>query len=242
MRGQRKYGCQNVLIRECRKHERWNYKKFVKGGGVKLIHKRSYAQYTLKMRERGKGLPDFTLLTSDCMGGLIYHTLGRRFLSPTINMSINDSDFLKLLTDLKYYFSRTFLFLPYGAYPIGLLGEGARQIEVRFEHYREAQEAAEKWNDRKKRIAKEIYIIMADDDLSDGEIVLFKSLEKYLNVKRKIMFTWNEERADGKEIIHIKKYGRQRIKNYSKLRKDGKGFTCTPGLYGYTPGTEQAGK
>ena len=118
-------------------------------------------------------------------------------MSPTINMSINDSDFLKLLTDLKYYFSRTFLFLPYGAYPIGLLGEGARQIEVRFEHYREAQEAAEKWNDRKKRIAKEIYIIMADDDLSDGEIVLFK------------------------EIIHIKKYGRQRIKNYSKLRKDG---------------------
>ncbi len=62
---------------------------------------------------------------------------------------------------------------------------------------------------------------MADDDLSDGEIVLFKSLEKYLNEKRKIMFTWNEERADGKEIIHIKKYGRQRIKNYSKLRKDG---------------------
>ena len=173
------------------------------------------------MRERGKNLPEFTLLTSDCMGGLIYHTLGRRFLSPTINMSINDSDFLKLLMDLEYYFDQTFTFLPSETYPVGLLGEGDRQIEVRFEHYKEPQEAGEKWNNRKQRIVKDIYVIMADDNLSDDEIASFKSLGKYLNVKRKIMFTWNAKRADGKEIFHIKDYGRQRMKSYSKLRKDG---------------------
>lgn len=189
--------------------------------GIKLLHKYPYERYVKEMRRRGGDLPAFTLLTSDCMGGLIYHTLGREFLSPTINLSIKDPDFIKLVSDLPYYFEQEFRFIASSTYPIGCLGEGGKSIEVRFEHYKTPQEAVEKWNARKQRITENVYVIMADKGLSDEDIQRFRELDKHLRIKRKIMFTWIPEHADGKEIFCIKRYGRERIKNYSKLRKDG---------------------
>lgn len=189
--------------------------------GIKALNKRKYDRYINDIRARGKNLPDFTLLTSDCMGGLIYHTLGRQFLSPTINLSIKDSDFLKLISDLPYYFSQEFLFKEWTNYPVGSIGEESRKVEVRFEHYKTEEDAVAKWNDRKMRLTNDIYVIMADLDLSNEELESFKQLNKRLNVKRKIMFTWNKNRADGKEIFFVNSYGRQRVKSYSKLRKDG---------------------
>ena len=188
---------------------------------VKLAHKRKYNSYVKNIRERSKDIPDFTLLTSDCMAGLIYHTMGRQFLSPTINMSITDPDFLKLLCDIPYYFEQEIRFEETSHYPIGYLGEGSKTVKINFEHYKTEEEAREKWDARKKRMTDNIYIVVADRDLSEEEIEVFRHLEDYLPVKRKVMFTWNQERADGKEIFHVKTYGRERIKNWSKIRKDG---------------------
>lgn len=169
------------------------------------------------MREKAQNLPDFTLMTSDCMGGLIYHTLGRKFLSPTINMSIKDTDFLKLVSDEPYYYSLPINFVPYNKYPIGYIGEGSRKIELRFEHYNSADSAQRKWNERKQRVCENRFIIMADQNLNDTEIAQFKALK----VTRKLMFTWNPERDDGQEIFYIKSYGKSVIKNYSKLNPNG---------------------
>ena len=86
-------------------------KNFLRGW-VKLLNAGKYNRYVRSVRERSKALPEFTLLTSDCMAGLIYHTMGRQFLSPTINMSIRDSDFLKFLTDSVTL--RSFLTMSHG--------------------------------------------------------------------------------------------------------------------------------
>ena len=48
-------------------------------GGVKLLNKGKYDRYVKTIRERSEALPPFSLLTSDCMAGLIYHTMGRQF-------------------------------------------------------------------------------------------------------------------------------------------------------------------
>ncbi len=190
-------------------------------GGVKLLNKGKYNKYVSAIRERSKDIPDFSLLTSDCMAGLIYHTMGRQFLSPTINLSIRDADFLKLLTDMPYYFAQPIHFDEYENYPIGIIGEDDRAIRIMFEHYKTEQEAVQKWKERSQRLLDSLYIVVADQNLSDWEIDTFKSLESYLPVRRKVMFTWNKDRADGKEIFYVKTYGRERIKNWSKLRKDG---------------------
>lgn len=57
-----------------------------------------------RMRDKIKS-KDFTLISSDCIGGLIYHDLEMPFLSPTINMAIPAHSFVKLCANLKWYLS-----------------------------------------------------------------------------------------------------------------------------------------
>lgn len=100
---------------------------------VNLTHRRKHEKYVSDVRERAKGLGDFTLLTSDCIGGLIYHTLGRRFLSPTINLSIDDKDFLKLVSDLKYWLVRPLEFIQTSkSYPVAILAGGGQKDSNKF--------------------------------------------------------------------------------------------------------------
>lgn len=46
---------------------------------------------------------DFSIICSNCIGGVLYHYAGRKFLSPTINLWIRQDDFIKMICDLKYY-------------------------------------------------------------------------------------------------------------------------------------------
>lgn len=46
---------------------------------------------------------NFTIITNHCMGGFIYHDLGKCFLSPTINLKISPEDFVEFAKHLKYY-------------------------------------------------------------------------------------------------------------------------------------------
>ena len=190
-------------------------------GGVKLLNKGKYDRYVKTIRERSEALPPFSLLTSDCMAGLIYHTMGRQFLSPTINMSIRDPDYLKLLSDFDYYFEHDIEFVDSPLYPIGYIGEGDKRIKINFEHFKTNEEAQEKWYARRKRMTDNIFVVAADQNLTEEQMEQFCRLEERLPVKRKVMFTWNPERADGKEIVCVKSYGRDRIKNWSKIRPDG---------------------
>lgn len=188
---------------------------------VKTLTKGRREKYIMDVKERAKDIGEVTLFTSDCMGGLIYHSLGKRFLSPTINMSIEDGMFLKFCANYDKYFNEDITVIESeNSYPVGILGKGSALggVRIAFEHYIDGAEAIEKWNIRKSRVIPgQIYIICADRDLSDQDIALFRSIR----CKRKIMFTWNVNRADDIEIFAIKSYGRPRIKNYSKLRIDG---------------------
>lgn len=44
---------------------------------------------------------DFTIFSSNCTGGVLYHDLGLEFLSPTINLYMNCEDFIKFCEDPK---------------------------------------------------------------------------------------------------------------------------------------------
>lgn len=52
-----------------------------------------YMRIRLKNRE-------FTILCSNCIGGIIYHRLGLQFRSPTVNLWMHQRDFLNLITNL----------------------------------------------------------------------------------------------------------------------------------------------
>lgn len=96
-----------------------------------------------------------SIVSQNCWGGLIYHSFGLQFLSPTINLYIHERDFLKLLDDLKLYFDAELRFYSTGIdestqneYPILSLGNS----KLHMMHYDNEQSARRKWEDRRLRI------------------------------------------------------------------------------------------
>ena len=46
---------------------------------------------------------DFSILCPNCVGGILYERLNKPFLSPTINLWMEDYDLLKFASDIERY-------------------------------------------------------------------------------------------------------------------------------------------
>ncbi len=97
-----------------------------------------------------------TIIASNCNGEFIYYDMKLNFLSPTINLSFDMNDYVKMLENLKWYMEQPIT--PYEDdrfdYPTGMLGD----IEIRFNHYSTFEEAVKKWSNVKKGLIGTIYI------------------------------------------------------------------------------------
>lgn len=153
----------------------WTFYNNFLGGTMK-----SYiAIYLEKMRSRKEKNrlrnSNFSIISSNCVGGVIYHKLGLKFLSPTINLWIRPNDYLKFLKNLNYYLSAAKLTEDkknHLDYPVGFLGNGENKITLYFQHYSSFTEAVEKWNKRKIRINFDnLFVIMTDRDGVDYNIM-----------------------------------------------------------------------
>lgn len=91
-----------------------------------------------------------TIISSNCNGEYWYYDMKLKFLSPTINLSFDMNDYVKMLENLSWYMKQPVL--PYEDkrfdFPTGRIGD----IEIRFNHYKTFTEAVYKWEERKKRI------------------------------------------------------------------------------------------
>lgn len=126
-----------------------------------------------------------SIIASNCNGGVIYHDLGLKFYSPTINLFLYPKDYLKFISNLKYY-----LLLELSPpkkqnkrWPIGFLGD----VEIQFMHYKSFEEAKTKWEERSKRVNYDnLYFIWTD---RDG--VTYEQIKDFDNMplKNKVIFT-----------------------------------------------------
>lgn len=108
----------------------------------------------------------FTILCQNCTGGYMYGLLGKRFDSPTINLYILQSDFVKFCLDLSYYLEqelRFFINEDDTSCPYAHLGYAEKEITIAFTHYSTEDEAKEKWDMRKKRIHYDNLYIVTND-------------------------------------------------------------------------------
>lgn len=153
----------------------------------KFVHSISRIIRSQVVKRKFKRLTNktFTLFSCNCTGGVLYHELGMRFLSPTINMYMDCEDFIKFCENPKYYLSLNLE--KYDGdiereYPLATLGD----ITLYLVHYKTFEEALEKWNERKKRINWDnIYIIGTDrDGFNDGLSKRFDALPY-----KKVLFT-----------------------------------------------------
>ena len=124
-----------------------------------------------------------TIITSDCLGGIIYHDLKLKFNSPTINLYIEPKYFVKFCRNLEHYLSLEFTENTSYSHVAGNLGD----VIVHFLHYKTFDEAIETWNKRKKRIdMKNICFIMTcKDGCTEKDVIEFDRLP----YKSKVCFT-----------------------------------------------------
>lgn len=130
--------------------------------------------YQRYMRKRIKN-KDFTILCSNCIGGIIYNRLGLQFRSPTINLWMSQRDCIKLAADIEKYRSLQLKFIEtHYAYPVAELDD----ITIYFNHSKEALSAANDWYRRMERVnVDNVFVIIYDcEGLTDQEIMQMENL------------------------------------------------------------------
>ena len=111
---------------------------------------------------------NLTIISNNCWAGTAYNCLGLECLSPIKNLFITDVDYLKLLHDLKGYFSKELRYKsnaidPHSGkqYPVMTLGD----IEVNCNHALNYEEAIKQWNRRCKKVNyNNLFIEMYTED------------------------------------------------------------------------------
>lgn len=141
-----------------------------------------------------------TLIGDNCNVGVMYHDLGLKFTSPTINLYIYPDDYIKFLQNLRYYTNHEIVevFEDGVTFPIGMIDD----IKIYFMHYQSFDEAQKKWVERCKRIDFEnLYVTMTKRSYrcTEEHIKVFDALP----YKNKVIFT-NKEYPGIKSNIYIK--------------------------------------
>ena len=133
----------------------------------------------------------FTILCSNCIGGIIYHRLGKQFLSPTINLFFKQPDFVSFCVHLDYYLEKELVFVDDNCgYPVANLEGNGRDIPtitIYFNHDKENAAAREKWEKRKKRIRRDNLFIMLYN-LDGVTVDQLHEIEK-VKCRNKVVFT-----------------------------------------------------
>ncbi len=166
----------------------------------------------LRMRLKNRNI---TILSNNCTAGVIYHKLKLKFLSTTINLQIDNEDFLELVQHLCEYENSSLIegVSSKAPYPIGILeGGDLKNIKIKFMHYKSFEEAKEKWFERYKRINYDnICIIMETGITTTGTI---KDIFHQLPFHKKVIFV-NEKDASYPESYFVDIYGADYV--YGKL-------------------------
>lgn len=93
-----------------------------------------------------------TIISRDCLGGILYDRLGAQFSSPTINLFMTNEDFILFCLNLKLFLESDLEEETSPDYPVGVIRTARGKIHLYFMHYSSFEEAKECWERRKKRV------------------------------------------------------------------------------------------
>ncbi len=166
-----------------------------------------------KSRNKKLTNKDFTIISNNCWGGMIYESYGLRKDTPTAGLFFMADDYIKFLSDLRGNTSKELTFIDpntsryadelrkdarFGSYPIGKIDD----IEIMFLHVHSEQEAKEKWERRCKRINWDKLIVKFNDQNGCTEEHAKKYAE--LPFEHKLFFTvhdWPVKKWDGLIVV-----------------------------------------
>lgn len=130
---------------------------------------------------------NISIISDNCWGGIVCHTLGIECLSPFKNMFVEEEDYIKLLRELKWYMEQPLMFDCFGkdrhkpvTYPIMTLGD----IRIHCNHEKDPEAAIENWDRRRKKINYNNLFVEMYTERQDI-IEKFLKLDEY---KKKVCF------------------------------------------------------
>lgn len=139
---------------------------------------------------------NFTIISNNCWAGSVYREYNLEYCSPTIGLYFFPEEFLKFVSDIKKYLEADLIFInaKESMYykelklknqlqiPIGKILD----VEIVFLHYKNEEEAKNKWDRRKKRVNYN-YILYKFNDQNFCTREQLEIFDK-LNLKNKLCF------------------------------------------------------
>lgn len=148
------------------------------------INKKAIMPVKIYFRKKKYNLNNLSIISCNCIGGIICHDYGLEFKSPTINLFFYAEDYVKFIENLNYYIEENLVFKETHkqGYPICKLDD----LTIHFVHYKNFNECFEKWKKRKRRINFEnILCVFTDQNGCTDELVKRFAKIPY----KKIMFS-----------------------------------------------------
>ena len=175
-----------------------------------LMYIQKYSRKWLVMPRMRKALhqKNFSVVSSNCNGGVLCSDLGVGFNSPTVNAWFYPDEYLRMVSNLREYMAYDLIEVSDDTvpYPVGELNGDVR---IYFQHYHSFEEAKAAWDRRKARMNYDNVFLMFTDrnGCTDDQLKRFDSLP----YKNKIAFTckphpelkscvWCEEFIDQDEV------------------------------------------
>lgn len=167
--------------------------------------KSTYKSFLIFKKQKRLKNRDFSLISNNCCGGIIYHDLGLRFLSPTINLFIKLNEYLLFLENFNECLAADIIDAGGVEYPVGkIILKSGETVELHFMHYRTFEEAKNKFVERSKRINRDnLFVFLeAGIETTDDIVERFDALP----FKNKVIIT-NKEYPDISDSLFIDIYG-----------------------------------
>ena len=152
------------------------------------------------MKKRLKNKP--SIITNHCIGGIVSHDLGLKFLSPTVNLKILPDEFIKFMENLDKYLHAELIEVKTDlSHPVGKLDD----ITIYFVHYKTFEEASNKWKERAKRVDfNNIRVIMTARDGAK-----YETLERFDKLPYKKVLFDEKPHPELKSAVYVHRRGKK---------------------------------
>lgn len=159
-----------------------------------------------------------TIISNNCLAGLMYHDVHSRFYSPTINSFIGSEDFVYFCENLKYFIKNGHLENKPSkvTYPVAtLFAKDLKPITIYFMHYSSFEEAKNKWDSRCKRFLNKRVVILFQKNKQDSDEIV----KRIKNLQFDTFVLSGENSVDVCYIKYLKKHDCDLSKFVSLLGK-----------------------
>lgn len=170
-----------------------------------------YFKYTGKLKQKNIHNQNFTIISNNCWGGIIYRNYHIPYQSPTCGLFFMAPEYIKFIYNIKEYLYNEIVeikieeskykdYLKKINYD-GIIGK-IKDIEICFLHFSNIEEVNEKWKRRTKRINWEKIIYK----FNDQNLCTYKELKEFEDFKAKNKICFTAPKYNDINSIQLEKY------------------------------------